>query len=393
MKSNITTNVMTTTAYFVSNYYEVTGTGSVTKYYYAGSQRIALRKDGTLSYLLGDHLGSTSLVTDANGQNSIVTMYKAWGEERYTTPNTTLPTKYTFTGQYSYTGEFGLMFYNARWYDSSLGRFAQADTVVPDAGNSQAYDRYAYTLNNPIRYIDPSGHSVDCGIGDPFCSAGEYTPSGLMMLYDVYMPRTKSCYNCMEKTEKILAQQSAMMDVLSKDIDSYLRTHPNYDPHKDKRLKGRLSQEYGDLRQRYWEGRVEEAGLCGNAGSYCTFSTASALHDYYDNHQTIWASGWDSSRVNWPSVTLDAVGIPLGFVGMGGPLKFGKLGTQALQVAGAVDSAASFESARRSRDGVGIFLSVMSAVPLVGGFFSAIALGRDLGSGNYQYEWTPPIPR
>ncbi|NJN80362.1 MAG: hypothetical protein HC797_07770 [Anaerolineales bacterium] len=63
---------------------------------------------------------------------------------------------------------FGLMFCNARWlrsvpvgYDPSLGRFAQADTIVPSG--SQGLDRYAYGLNNPSRYTDPSGHvPVDC---------------------------------------------------------------------------------------------------------------------------------------------------------------------------------------------------------------------------------------
>jgi len=34
-------------------------------------------------------------------------------------------------GQQSNTGDFGLMFYNARWLDVSLGRFAQADSIVP----------------------------------------------------------------------------------------------------------------------------------------------------------------------------------------------------------------------------------------------------------------------
>ena len=48
------------------------------------------------------------------------------------------------------------MFYNARWYDPSLGRFAQADTIVP--GGVQGLDRYAYVQNNPLRYIDPTGH-------------------------------------------------------------------------------------------------------------------------------------------------------------------------------------------------------------------------------------------
>ena len=157
VKSAITTNIATTTTYFVGSIYEVTGS-SVTKYYYAGSQRIAMRKDGTLSFLLGDHLGSTSLVTDATGNSPIETRYKAWGEARYTTPNVTFPTNYTYTGQYSYAGDFGLMFYNAPWYDPYLNHFTQPDTLVPNPTNSVDWNRYAYAQYNPVKYSDPTGH-------------------------------------------------------------------------------------------------------------------------------------------------------------------------------------------------------------------------------------------
>jgi len=84
---------------------------------------------------------------------------------RYTTANSTLPTRYTYTGQYSYLSDdatdlggagFGLMFYNARWYDPVLGRFAQADSIVPRG--VQGLDRYAYVNNSPVRFIDPTGH-------------------------------------------------------------------------------------------------------------------------------------------------------------------------------------------------------------------------------------------
>jgi RHS repeat-associated protein len=139
------TNYVATTTYFIDNYYEAAGT-QVTKYYYAGSQRIAMRKNGTLNYIIGDHLGSTSLMTDAAGNIVNQTQYKAWGEERYSSG--TKQTGYGYTDQYSYASDFGLMFYNARWYDSSLGRFAQADTIVP--GGVQGYDRYAYVNNNPV---------------------------------------------------------------------------------------------------------------------------------------------------------------------------------------------------------------------------------------------------
>jgi len=50
--------------------------------------------------------------------------------------------------------EFGLMYYNARWYDPALGRFVQADTIVPQPGDVRGWDRYAYVENNPLRYSD-----------------------------------------------------------------------------------------------------------------------------------------------------------------------------------------------------------------------------------------------
>ena len=143
------------TTYFVGAHYELTG-AVVTKYYFAGSQRIAMRKGAILTYMLSDHLGSTSLTTDSAGNVISELRYKPWGELRYQAGTTS--TSYTYTGQYSNTADFGLMYYNARWYDPSLGRFAQADSIVP--GGVQGYDRYAYVNNNPIKYTDPTGHST-----------------------------------------------------------------------------------------------------------------------------------------------------------------------------------------------------------------------------------------
>ncbi|MBL8061759.1 MAG: RHS repeat-associated core domain-containing protein [Anaerolineales bacterium] len=156
------------TTYFVGNYYEVTGS-IVTKYYYAGAQRVAMRANGTLYFLLGDHLGSTSLTTNDSGNVVSEMRYTPWGEVRYNAGVT--PTDYTYTGQYSNTADFGLMFYNARWYDPYLGRMAQADTIIPPG--VQGLDRYAYTENNPVNYTDPSGHARcsedgECSSSNPF---------------------------------------------------------------------------------------------------------------------------------------------------------------------------------------------------------------------------------
>ncbi len=116
-------------------------------------------------WLFGDHLGSTSTVISYNGltKNS-EEMYKPCGEKRYPSGAPTVPTTFQFTGQrhekdLGPSGGEGLYFYGAHWYDPSLGRFTQPDTDVPESQGVQAYDRYAYVGNNPLRYVDPTGHN------------------------------------------------------------------------------------------------------------------------------------------------------------------------------------------------------------------------------------------
>ncbi|PID86971.1 MAG: hypothetical protein CSB13_01705 [Chloroflexi bacterium] len=60
----------------------------------------------------------------------------------------------------------GLIYMNARYYAPTLNRFLSADTIVPDPTNPQQYNRYSYTLNNPINLIDPSGHCTENYAGE-----------------------------------------------------------------------------------------------------------------------------------------------------------------------------------------------------------------------------------
>lgn len=50
------------------------------------------------------------------------------------------------------------MYYGARYYDAYLNRWTSPDSIVPQAGNPQALNRYSYVGNNPLTYNDPSGH-------------------------------------------------------------------------------------------------------------------------------------------------------------------------------------------------------------------------------------------
>jgi RHS repeat-associated protein len=116
---------------------------------------------GTYFYI-NDHLGSSSVITDATGAEVTRITYLPYGEiDHVNSPgNDTVTQK--FTGQ-EFDPESQLHNYRARYYNASLGIFTTPDTIVPNAGDTQASNRYMYTLGNPVRYTDPTGHSI----GDP----------------------------------------------------------------------------------------------------------------------------------------------------------------------------------------------------------------------------------
>jgi RHS repeat-associated protein len=83
-----------------------------------------------------------------------------------------------FTGK-ERDAETGLDYFVARYYASAQGRFTSADTLLGSVGNPQTLNRYAYTVNNPLKYIDPTGHEFmdarfNGGGGSP-----DYDPSQL----------------------------------------------------------------------------------------------------------------------------------------------------------------------------------------------------------------------
>ncbi len=173
------------TTVFIGGYYEWNSNGT-TKYYGLGASVSAMRKESggsvTLYWMLGDHLGSVSLILTGSG-NQINPLekvtYTPWGS--ILSGSITLTMK-GFTGQYR-EDSLGLYFYNARWVDVSLGRFVQADSIVPNGFWPLSFDRYAYVLDNPVNLVDPSGHAtcdeegncwergkhVSCGTWGPYC--------------------------------------------------------------------------------------------------------------------------------------------------------------------------------------------------------------------------------
>ncbi|RHX83638.1 hypothetical protein DLM75_23775 [Leptospira stimsonii] len=85
--------------------------------------------------------------------------YKPYGEIQRNDSSAPDLFRYKYTGQEE-DGETGLYYYKARYYDPLIGRFTQADSVF-DTSRPMAMDLYMYTEGNPVRWRDPSGHSLD----------------------------------------------------------------------------------------------------------------------------------------------------------------------------------------------------------------------------------------
>ncbi len=149
-------------------------TGTKT-YYPAGG---AMRVDGTRYYVLKDHLGSASVVTNQSATTVGEDRFYPFGETRFTTGS--MQTDKLFTGQREITG-LGIYDFGARFYSPKLGRFLSADTIVTSMSNPQSFNRYSYVYNSPLNYNDPSGNRPcderdGCGItGKPQarCSVGD----------------------------------------------------------------------------------------------------------------------------------------------------------------------------------------------------------------------------
>jgi RHS repeat-associated protein len=120
-------------------------------------------------YMTTDHLGSTRLVTKADGSVKARYDYLPFGEElgagigtRSTAMlySSTDATRQKFTG-HERDGESGLDFMQARYCSSMSGRFISPDSVAGSPGNPQSLNLYAYVMNNPMKYTDPTGHAAE----------------------------------------------------------------------------------------------------------------------------------------------------------------------------------------------------------------------------------------
>jgi RHS repeat-associated protein len=165
----------TETAYHVGGLLDIVSSGGVTDYrhyIYAGSEPVAIISRGTDGsntpyYLLSDHQGSIVAIANASGGVAVGESFTAYGSRRNPTswsgqPNGTDLTTIAGITRHGYTfqdalGTMGLNDMGGRVQDAIIGRFLSADPYVSDPENTQDWNPYSYTYNNPVTYTDPSG--------------------------------------------------------------------------------------------------------------------------------------------------------------------------------------------------------------------------------------------
>lgn len=107
-----------------------------------------------------DQRGSTVNVLDKDGNRVVSYWYSDFGE----VSESKASAYSSFENEIQYTGAIydeltGLLYLNARFYDPSTGRFLTQDTYRGERSDADTWHLYAYCANNPINYVDPSGHN------------------------------------------------------------------------------------------------------------------------------------------------------------------------------------------------------------------------------------------
>ena len=148
----------------ITNYYydrqhvilETNEAGNIKTRYVRGINYIArYGENNDISYYLYNGHGDVVQTVAANGEVLNQYEYDIFGNP--------LLTVETYKNAIRYSGEFydeetGLYYLRARYYDPYIGRFISEDSYWGEDINPLSLNLYTYAYNNPIKYVDPSGH-------------------------------------------------------------------------------------------------------------------------------------------------------------------------------------------------------------------------------------------
>ena len=116
-----------------------------------GDCEVAGNCASNLYYFHPDHVGSSTFLSDQNGQPYQFLLYLPFGESMASQKAGGWATPYKFNGK-ELDDETGMYYYGARYYDPRISLWHGVDKMASDY---PTFSPYVYTANNPLRYIDP----------------------------------------------------------------------------------------------------------------------------------------------------------------------------------------------------------------------------------------------
>ncbi|WP_280138433.1 RHS repeat-associated core domain-containing protein, partial [Pseudovibrio denitrificans] len=153
------------TTLYLGNDEEILPDGTVIKHLDGSVRRVGT----TTNWIHRDHMSSVRMLTNSAGTIAAVSRYQPYGKRTDVQQAADTPRESKgWIGERD-DPETGLTYLNARYYDADLARFIQSDWFDP-LNKGVGTNRYAYALNNPTFYSDPSGNNIFEAIQDFFSS-------------------------------------------------------------------------------------------------------------------------------------------------------------------------------------------------------------------------------
>ncbi len=157
------------------------------------SKKEAKDSDTEKRYYHYNHIGSTTAITDADGDLLYRIAYGTYGEltgiydadgdliEDKTAVIRSENLRFLYNGRYGVeTGANGLYYMRARYYNPQIKRFINRDIIDGSITDSQSLNKYSYVQGNPVSLIDPFGLCAQ----DYFSRAGHELLDWLGFLFD-----------------------------------------------------------------------------------------------------------------------------------------------------------------------------------------------------------------
>lgn len=152
-----------TTKYYLSDdrvTYETDGTDKIYYTYDSDNNLISMNLNGIEYYYIRNAQGDIIGLVDTSGTQVVGYTYDSWGKliSITGTLKDTVGVKnpYLYRG-YRYDKETGLYYLQSRYYNAEWGRFINGDALIGETGEIFSHNMFAYCINNPINYSDPSG--------------------------------------------------------------------------------------------------------------------------------------------------------------------------------------------------------------------------------------------